>query len=173
MKKVFLIILSIIFYFFITFITNSLNIFYPYTNILLSSVFIVFIFAIYYKLDKMALLSYTLFTLVFLFYRHKVEININGEFYLYKWMKLIFKNRIVSINILGNILLFSPFVLLIKSKYYILIILCGIFGLELLQYFTKRGVLDIVDITLNIFGCILTIPFRWRFYERQRKTKQQ
>lgn len=172
MKKVFLIILSIMFYFFITFITNSLNIFYLYTNILLSSIFIVFIFAIYYKLDKIALISYILFTLVFLFYRHKVETNINGEFYLYKWIKLMFRNKIVSINILGNILLFSPYVLLIKNKYYILIILCGIFGLELIQYFTKRGVLDIVDITLNIFGCMLVIPFRWRFHERQRKAKQ-
>lgn len=169
MKKVFLIIISIIFYFFITDITNSLNIFFPYTNLLLSSIFIIVIFAIYYKQEKLALISYFLFTLVFLFYRNKVETNVSGDFYLFKWLRIIFKNKIVLINIIGNTLLFMPYVILIKSKYYLLLIICLILGLELIQYLTMLGVLDIVDITLNIFGCILVIPFRWRLYERQRK----
>ena len=168
MKKVFLIILSIMFYFFITFITNTLNIFYPLTNLLLSCVFIVFIFSVYYKNNSWALSSYIMFTLIFLFYRMKVENNINGDFYLFRWLKIIFTNRIAFINILGNILLFMPYCILIKSKYYLLIIICCILSLELIQYLTNRGILDIIDITLNIFGCILVIPFRWRLYGRQR-----
>lgn len=169
MKKVFLIILSIIFYFFITFITNSLNIFYPYTNILLGCIFVVFIFAVFFKQNNIALIAYILFTLVFLFYRNKVADNINSDFYLFTWIKLIFKNRIVSINIIGNVLLFMPYVVLIRSKYFLLVILCGILGLEVIQYLSKRGVLDFVDILLNIIGCIFALPFRWRFYERRKK----
>jgi len=168
LKKVLLIILSIMFYFFITFITDTLNIFYPYTNILLSSIIIVFLFSIYYKNDKITLGSYIVFTLVFLFFRMKVENNINKDFYLFNWLKIIFKNRIVLINILGNILLFMPYCILIKSKYYFLMIICCIVCLELIQFLTRRGVLDIVDIVLNIFGCILVVPLRWRLYGRQK-----
>lgn len=169
MNKIILIILSIIFYFFITFITTTLDLFYPYTNLLLSSLFIIFIFSVYFKYNRFALISYVLFTLVFLFYRRKVEVNINSEFYLIKWLKIIFDNKIVMINIIGNLLLFMPYTLLIKSKYYFLLILIIIFGLELIQYLTKRGVLDIVDIILNIFGSMLVIPFRWRIYERRKQ----
>src|SRR5690554_3912429 len=154
------------FYFFITFITNTLNIFYPYTNVLLSGIFIIVVFTIYFKKYNYALISYIIFSLVFLFYRRKVSDNINSDFYLFEWLSLVFKNRIVLINLLGNLLLFMPYVFLIRSKYYLLIIICCILGLEIIQYITKRGVLDIVDIVLNIFGCMLVIPFRWRFYER-------
>ncbi|MFA7435023.1 MAG: VanZ family protein [Bacilli bacterium] len=169
MIKVFLIIFSIMFYFFITFITNTLNIFYPYTNVLLSGIFIIVVFTIYFKKYNYALISYIIFSLVFLFYRRKVSDNINSNFYLFEWLSLVFKNRIVLINLLGNLLLFMPYVFLIRSKYYLLIIICCILGLEIIQYITKRGVLDIVDIVLNIFGCMLVIPFRWRFYERRKE----
>lgn len=171
MKKIFLIILSILFYFTITYITNILNLFYPSTNILLSSLFIICLFLVYYKLDTLALITYFLFTLVFLFYRYKVDISVSRDFYLFKWVKILFTNKIVLINILGNLVLFMPYVLFIKSKYYIIIILWIILFLELMQYITKRGVFDIVDIYLNICGFMLIIPLRWRFHGRKRQVK--
>lgn len=166
MKKTFLTLLCLMFYFFITFITKTLNIFLPYTNIYLSLIFIVFIFSLYYKNKNISLYSYILFTLVFLFLRTRAENNINGDFYLFKWLKIIFKNKIVLINILGNVLLFMPYCFLIRSKYYLFFIICSILSLEIIQYLTKLGVLDIVDITLNVFGCIIAIPLRWRLYGR-------
>jgi glycopeptide antibiotics resistance protein len=57
-------------------------------------------------------------------------------------------------------------VFLLKQKYFLVIIIGLILGLEIIQYLSKRGVLDIVDITLNLFGVIVALPFRWRFYER-------
>ncbi len=155
------------FYFFITFITDTLKIFYPYTNLLLSSLIGIVLFAIYYKKYNYALIGYIFFTLVFLLYRKKVYDNINSEFYLFEWIKIIFNNRIVLINILGNLLLFIPYVFLIRSKLCIFIIICCILGLEIIQFLTKRGILDIVDIVLNIFGCMLAMPFRWRYYEKR------
>lgn len=172
MKKILLILLSITFYFLITAITNALNIFFPYTNLLLTALFIIVVFAYDANCDKIALVSYILFTLVFLFYRKKVEVNINLKFYLFTWLKIILKNKIVFINILGNILLFMPFVFFLKSKYYLLIIVLLVFGLELMQYLSRRGVMDIVDITLNLIGVIFAVFIKWRLYERQRKANK-
>lgn len=172
MKKILLIVLSITFYFFITSITNTLNIFFPYTNILLTALFIIVVFAYDANYGKIALVSYILFTLVFLFYRNKVEENINLKFYLFKWLKIIFKNKIVFINIIGNLLLFMPYVFFLKNKYYLLIIVLLVFGLEIMQYISRRGVMDIVDITLNLLGVIFAIFIKWRYYERQRKANK-
>lgn len=166
MKKVLLIILSILFYFFITYITNTLNIFFQNTNLLLSSLFIIVVFSYHFGNRDIALIGYFLFTLVFLFYREKVDVNLNLDFYLFAWLKSIFKNKIVMINIIGNLFLFVPYVFLLKQKYFLVIIIGLILGLEIIQYLSKRGVLDIVDITLNLFGVIVALPFRWRFYER-------
>jgi len=168
-KRILLVILCIVFYLLITKITTLLNIFLPYTNLVLTILFTIVVFAYDASCDKIVLGSYFLFTLVFLFFRTKVNDNLNFEFYLWKWLKIIFKNPIVFINIFGNIFLFVPYVFFIKSKYYWLIIIILIFGLEFMQYVTHRGVMDIVDVTLNLFGVALTIPFKWRYYGQQRK----
>lgn len=146
----------------ITNITKSLNIFYDYTNYILTILFVITIFSFAQK-KIVSLVAYLIFILVFLFYRHKLEVNISFDFYLFTWLKLLFKNKIVFINILGNLLLFAPLVFLIR-KSELLIIITLIIGLELLQFITKRGVLDIVDITLNSFGCIIALVWKRRVY---------
>ena len=69
-------------------------------------------------------------------------------------------------NIIGNILLFIPFIVLFKKMkisifasiiYTILIII----SMELLQFLTKRGIFDIVDVYLNCLGILLASLVRF------------
>jgi len=101
---------------------------------------------------------------VFLFCRHQVEVNISFDFYLWEWLKLIRRNKIVFINIFGNLLLFAPLVFYLRGS--VLYIIIFIVSLELGQYFTKRGVFDIVDIFLNIVGVLFGLVLR-RLYGKQ------
>lgn len=91
---------------------------------------------------------------------------INLKSYLSEWIKLIFTNKIVLMNIIGNILLFIPFIVLFKKMkisifasiiYTILIII----SMELLQFLTKRGIFDIVDVYLNCLGILLASLVRF------------
>lgn len=109
------------------------------------------------------LISYVLLILICLYIRKPYEEykkeNID---YIYKWIKLIFTNKIVFINIIGNICLFVPFGIII-NKYKIkkivklIISLIIITILEILQYITKRGIFDYIDIILNFIGVIIGI----------------
>ena len=73
------------------------------------------------------------------------------------------KNKTIFINILGNFLLFMPlgYILVKITKMRILLnILLGIgiiIILEIIQFITKRGVLDIADILLNSLGLFISI----------------
>jgi len=64
---------------------------------------------------------------------------------------------------IGNIFMFLPISFLMKyiyeirTLYTILIISASIIILEVLQYILNKGCLDINDIILNIFGCLLVI----------------
>jgi hypothetical protein len=164
-KKLFFLIAIIFFFYTITEITEELNIFYPLTNWLLTILFGLALFSADYP--RISLTCYLLFILSFLFYRNPVEDNFNFDFYLWDWLKLARKNRIVFINIFGNLLLFAPLPFYIRGKYSLLIIIALVLVLELMQYITKRGVFDIVDIFLNIVGISLGFVLR-RLYGKQR-----
>ena len=95
-----------------------------------------------------------------LFIKVSIESSISTKFYLKEWIKLLFINRIVFINVIGNIILFMPLGYLLKSffKNNILVFIIGIvitLILELIQFITKLGVFDLIDIFLNALGIII------------------
>lgn len=111
--------------------------------------------------DIIMLVIYILFLYLCLFDRdiNKDKIYSDGT-YIKKWIKLLFKNKIVFRNLIGNIIIFIPMGIFIKNmktkKVYhfilsILIIIC----IETLQYITQIGVFDIIDILLNIIGTLI------------------
>lgn len=161
-KHIFLIILSILFYFLITRITNTLNIFLNGTNIILTILFLFTIYSYSYKKSELAFIFYMIFVFVFLLSRQRTNVNVSFDFYLIKWLKFINKNQIVFINIMGNIVLFIPLVFFLKTKFYFFDAILIVIALELLQLLTKRGVFDIVDIVLNVFGIFVATIFKWR-----------
>ncbi|MDD3999475.1 MAG: VanZ family protein [Bacilli bacterium] len=169
-EKIILLITTVFFYFVITEVTEELNIFYPHTNILLTILFAITIFSVRYQ--KISLTAYLLFILCFLFYRNRIEDNINLEFYLWDWLKLAPKNRIVFINIFGNLLLFAPLAFYIHGKHSFFIIFGIVLVLEFMQLVTKRGVFDVVDIFLNIVGIAFGMVLR-RLYGKQRFEKKE
>ena len=163
-KKLFFLIAIIFFFYTITEITEELNIFYPLTNWLLTILFGLALFSADYP--RISLTCYLLFILSFLFYRNPVEDNFNFDFYLWDWLKLARKNRIVFINIFGNFC-YLLLAFLYSREIFLLIIIALVLVLELMQYITKRGVFDIVDIFLNIVGISLGFVLR-RLYGKQR-----
>ncbi|HEY8395939.1 MAG TPA: VanZ family protein [Bacilli bacterium] len=164
-KKIVLLLAIIFFYYVITEVTEVLNIFYPGTNWLLTVLFGLAIFSTPYP--RLSFTCYFLFILSFLFYRNPVADNISFKFYLWEWLKLAPRNKIVFINIFGNLLLFAPLPFYIRGKYSLLIIFSFVIVLELMQLLTKRGVFDIVDIILNSVGISLGFILR-RLYGKQR-----
>lgn len=170
-KQIFLIIISLLFYFLIKEITNTLNIFYQNIDIVLTIIFMITVFSYFNNKPQLSFISYLLFLVIFLLAREKPERNINFEFYLIEWLSIINKNKIVFINIVGNFVLFMPMVIYLHNKYYFLTIVWIIFVFELLQLVTRRGVFDIVDITLNIIGVVLASILKRRIYGRQRQKK--
>ena len=101
---------------------------------------------------------YVILLYLVLFNREKFDESIYSDgTYITKWIKLIFTNKVVFINLIGNILIFIPLGIFLKyfkirfiSAFVIIIIL--VISIETLQYLTKRGIFDIMDIFLNIIG---------------------
>ena len=95
---------------------------------------------------------YVILLYLVLFNREKFDESIYSDgTYIIKWIKLIFTNKIVFINLIGNILIFVPLGIFLKyfkiqliSAFMIIIIL--VISIESLQYLTKRGIFDIIDI---------------------------
>ncbi|HHZ11736.1 MAG TPA: VanZ family protein [Acholeplasmataceae bacterium] len=165
MKRLLIIPAVVVFYFLITEVTGTLGVFYPGTNWLLTALFALTLLSA--NQPKFSLLCYFLFILSFLFYRTPVEDNLNFKFYLWEWLKLVPRNKIVFLNVFGNILLFAPLPFFIRGRYSLLLIFFLVLTLEAMQYITKRGVFDIVDIFLNGVGISLGFILR-RSYEKQR-----
>ena len=97
-----------------------------------------------------------LYAIIYVILLYLVLFNRDGT-YITKWIKLIFTNKVVFINLIGNILIFIPLGIFLKyfkirfiSAFVIIIIL--VISIETLQYLTKRGIFDIMDIFLNIIG---------------------
>lgn len=118
-----------------------------------------FIIGIIKNNDNLKIISYIIGLITILIIRNVTHREFRLDFYLFKWLKLIFTNQTVFINIFGNIFLYIPLYLLLlhnyKSKQILIIILVLIFIMELFQYIFAFGVFDINDIILNITGVLL------------------
>ena len=85
---------------------------------------------------------------------------ISNPDYIKIWWKIIFTNKIVFLNLIGNLLLYFPFGIILKKKgtniiVSILLMIIVIVSMELLQYITKRGIFDYIDIILNLLGSLI------------------
>ena len=125
------------------------DVYLPFVRVIIALLIGIFLCFLYQKDYKKSLFVYLVFVFLIMFYREKVDINVSFEFYLWRWLKIIFKNRSVLFSILGNVLLFLPLTILslrIKERYIyvLLLIFLLVLVLEILQYFTKRGVFDVV-----------------------------
>lgn len=111
--------------------------------------------------DIIMLVIYILFLYLCLFDRdiNKDKIYSDGT-YIKKWIKLLFKNKIVFRNLIGNIIIFIPMGIFIKNMktkkvYHFILAILIIICIETLQYITQIGVFDIIDILLNIIGTLI------------------
>lgn len=136
------------------------EVYLPFVKVIVALLIGIFVYFLYQNEYKKSIFIYLSFIIVIMFYREKVDVNVSFKMYLWQWLKIIFKNRSVLFSILGNIFLFFPLTLLIlrvdERCFLVMIILfIMVLVLEILQFFTKRGVFDIIDIVLNYFGIIL------------------
>lgn len=105
--------------------------------------------------------AYSLFLIIILMCRKQTEEKIiSNPDYIKIWWKIIFTNKIVFLNLIGNLLLYFPFGIILKKKgtniiVSILLMIIVIVSMELLQYITKRGIFDYIDIILNLLGSLI------------------
>lgn len=105
--------------------------------------------------------AYWLFLIIILMCRKQTEEKIiSNPDYIKIWWKIIFTNKIVFLNLIGNLLLYFPFGIILKKKgtniiVSILLMIIVIVSMELLQYITKRGIFDYIDIILNLLGSLI------------------
>ncbi len=161
-------------------INNVITIYFCYFDsfVYIFITLLVFYYFIITIIDKNHLtkliIVYSIFIIIILFFRKQSFTNIQKDFYLIKWLKLLFTNRTVFINVFGNILIFLPlgFILkcLLKNIYLVLLfVLLIIIILEFIQFKTLLGIFDIVDIILNYVGALIGIIGERRAYERRTK----
>lgn len=145
------------------------------TSILLSVVFIKSIKTIKTKTnDNCLIITYTFLLIIILFHRpitneKIIKLDFN---YLTKWIKIIFKNKIVFENIFGNIILFIPLGIIINYQNIpqiikIATILIITFIIELIQLTFNLGIFDILDIILNLIGGIIGLILTYQKKELQ------
>ncbi len=148
-------------------LTNFLPNVNNYLYIFVLLFFILLIFNCLLKYRKITFLClivvYSLLIFLTLFCREKyLEYQYIGKFYLVDWFKNLLTNKTIFINIVGNLVIFIPlgFILNNINKNKIVNIVIGliiIVVLESIQFISKRGVLDLVDIFLNSLGLIISI----------------
>lgn len=157
----------------ITFLLKD-NIFFKNFNYLIIVLYIAFCINImYYFLYRLFnnfnkyrfitfLVSYVVIIFLTLYYRKTNNtFKLANPMYIKDWIKMIFTSKIVFLNIVGNIILFIPFGFLLSEikninniiKFIISLIIIII--LEFIQYITKKGVFDYIDIILNYIGIII------------------
>lgn len=177
-NEIYLVILTIIIFTLVALIIQNSHYFtdnHLFINIFLSLLItcvIIFTGALVIKINlkKYQFIIYVLLYSMLLFYALYFrnvfdDKQFNEDFYLWKWLKILFVNRTVFINVIGNIILFVPLGIIIKKRitlktkkymlFNILITALIIFILELAQYFSKRGIFDYTDIALNLVGAII------------------
>lgn len=113
------------------------------------------------------IITYSILLFLTLFVRSKYDTyKYDFSFYLFEWFTKMFTSKVIFINLIGNLVLFMPLGFILstinkgKIKRIILNIILGmgiIIVLELCQFITKRGVLDLMDILLNSTGLIIGV----------------
>lgn len=113
------------------------------------------------------IITYSILLFLTLFVRSKYDTyKYDFSFYLFEWFTKMFTSKVIFINLIGNLVLFMPLGFILstinkgKIKRIILNIILGmgiIVVLELCQFITKRGVLDLMDILLNSTGLIIGV----------------
>lgn len=139
----------------------------PFTSVIFSAIIVINIYAfINYSISKstdnliLLLFAYLSLVLGVLFLRNPaLEFQYTLKWYLPKWFKYLFTNRIVFLNVIGNILLFVPLGLIVrllyKTLWRYLLCLIAIFLFEGIQFITKLGVFDFTDVILNYLGILI------------------
>lgn len=174
----------------IPFVYNTFNIFIPkVSNVLYIFIGLITVYMLFknvIKYQKMtfiiSVISYIILIILTLYIRPKYEKYMYKDgIYLLEWFKNIFKNKIIFINIIGNLGLFIPMGIIIgikkisKTSIDILLGILLIICLELVQFFTKRGVFDLGDIVLNsigfVFGVLIYIVRKEVFHEREKRKR--
>ncbi len=159
----------------IPFVSKLSNIFIPSINrylYIFSLLSFIYMMARYIlnnnKTNKIGLIIvYSIVLVLTLFVRKKYDTyQYSFDFYLLEWFKKMFTDKVIFINLIGNLILFAPlgFILStinnkgIKTIFLNIVIGIGIIlCLELCQFITKRGVLDLMDILLNSIGLVMGI----------------
>lgn len=169
-KIIISVVLFFVFYQLSKYTIDTLNIFLDFTHLLLCIIFTFILIYLLFKFNlKMVFIFYLMMIIVFMFFRKDVAIidkAYSFDFYLLKWLRIM-DNNIVFINIVGNVILFIPLMLFLlyywnrSYLYNIGIAILVIFLLEWLQAFTKKGIFDIVDVTLNTIGIFVAILIKW------------
>ena len=123
------------------------------------------------------IITYFIFLLIILFLRKPSNLNVEEKFYLFKWIKLLLKDRTIFINVIGNVLIFIPYGFILrmlsKSKYLILLSILPIVLIELIQFVTLLGIFDIIDIILNFIGTLIGMLGEGNMYESGTKRRKK
>ena len=121
------------------------------------------------------IITYLIFLLIILFLRKTSNLIVEDKFYLFKWIKLLFKDRTIFINIIGNIVLFIPYGYILrtltKKKYIILLSIIPIICIEVIQCVTLLGIFDVIDIMLNYMGTLIGMFGEGNMYESRTKRR--
>lgn len=115
----------------------------------------------YYQMMILTI-NYVIMIYILLLHRDRHNQNISTNFYLWKWLDLLFTNQTVFINVIGNMIIFIPLGIIINqgpSRWHLKIIACLIIIviIELLQYIFQKGIFDYIDIILNMIGAAIGI----------------
>lgn len=108
--------------------------------------------------EKIVYLCYIVLLGITLYFRKTLnEMSISSDFYLKKWLPIVFKNPIVFFNLIGNIILYIPLGIFIQKQslpilYKLILGAFIVLALEGIQYITKKGVFDYIDLLLNGLG---------------------
>lgn len=126
--------------------------------------YIIYIITKYKPLEinqYISLFCYMLIILITLYYRKSLRVETaSNKFYLGEWLKIMLVNKTVFLNIIGNIIIFIPLGIFFKQftlKDYIkiIIMISIVILLEVIQYLSKKGIFDYIDILLNIIGSLM------------------
>ena len=70
------------------------DVYLPFVKVIIALLIGIFLCFLYQKDYKKSLFVYLVFVFLIMFYREKVDINVSFKFYLWRWLKIIFKNII-------------------------------------------------------------------------------
>lgn len=118
---------------------------------------------------------YFIVLITILLNREKKDTSIFSDgSYIKTWIKLLFTNKTVFINIIGNIIIYIPLGIILSLNkrniiisFLIMVLIIVLF--ESLQYISKRGIFDILDILLNLLGSVIGYSLEKIYTHRKKR----